>query len=433
MTDRPPAPPSAIAGETQLFEALHQATAGIAPIAFAPGDILIKQGDDSDVAYFITQGTVQVFAETRYGTVPLATLPAPRLIGEIGVLANLPRTAGIKAATAIEAYALSRPVMLDLSQRAPGLLLTVVAQLGRQIKSVNQAIGLYTNALDALEKREFDSGILEDLARPPPELEEFAAVFRRFADQIVHKRRQQDELAAAALIQRSLLPQPGRLPSADTRFALHAHMRPAREIGGDFYEYFMLGEDHLAVAVGDICGKGVPASLFMAIVVAVLRASAREQRSVHDTIARTNEILCIDNASSLFATAFYGVLDLRTGVLEYCNCGHNAPLLATGAGVISTLETTGLPLGLYEDRSPAVARVTLAPGDALVIYSDGVTEAMNGADEEFGDDRLAATVKDSLRLVPLEMVARVFAAVDAHANGAEQSDDITCIGMTRSL
>ena len=410
---------------------LARAIAPMAPIEFGTGDIIVAQGDKSEAAYFLTEGTVQVYAETRYGTVPLATLQAPRLIGEIGVLANLPRTASLRAATPAKAYRLSQALILELGQQVPSLLLSIIAQLGRQITSINKTIGLYTNALGALERREVDFGILDDLARPPPELAEFAAVFRRFATQIVHKRRQYDELAAAALIQQSLLPQADRLPTSDPRFSLCARMRPAREVGGDFYEYFMIDDDRLAFAIGDICGKGVPASLFMSIVVTVLRATAREHGSVADVAAHANALLCRDNPSSMFATAFYGVLDLNSGKLDYCNCGHNAPLHISAANGLSCLGATGLPLGLYADRSAGVAGLQLAAGDRIVLFTDGVTEAISPSGEEFGDERLAATL-EACRDQPLEaVIAGVFADVDAFAGDAEQADDITCIVLAR--
>src|SRR6185503_11708835 len=118
----------------------------------------------------------------------------------------------------------------------------------------------------------------------------------------------------------------------------------AREVGGDFYDFFMLDADHLAIAIGDICGKGIAASLFMAVVVTVLRTAAYEEKNVASTISRTNAILCRDNVSSMFATVFYAVLNLRTGALEYCNCGHNAPHCLLATGETRELSATGLPL-----------------------------------------------------------------------------------------
>jgi serine phosphatase RsbU (regulator of sigma subunit) len=305
--------------------------------------------------------------------------------------------------------------------------------LGRQLDAVHRAVSLYTNALAALERREFDSRILEELANPPPQLAEFSATFHRFASRILDKRRQHDELASAAIIQQSFLPKASTLAAADGALELRAEMRPAREVGGDFYDFFMLDADHLAIAIGDICGKGIAASLFMAVVVTVLRTAAHEEKDVASTISRANAVLCRDNASSMFATAFYAVLNLRTGVLEYCNCGHNAPFHLLTSGETRSLPATGLPLALFADRTPAVASITLCGSDALVLFTDGVTEAMNPSQEEFGEALFMEALADSRDMPVAEIVSRIFSTVDTFTQGTEQADDITCIAVRRRL
>ena len=424
---QPSSPPDTAALEILRSAAFSEVLRASPLLHLAAGETIVSQGEVSDAAYFLVSGEITVFADTAYGHVTLATLQAPRLIGEIGVLADLPRTASIKAATPATLHRIDRPLMRQLGEKMPNLLLSIVAQLGRQLDGVNKTIGLYTNALTALEKREFDPRILEDLRNPPPQLAEFAAIFRRFAGQILDKRRHQDEMASAAVIQQSLLPKRDLLESLAERLDIHAAMRPARDVGGDFYDVFLLDPHRLAFAIGDICGKGLPASLFMAIVVTVLRTTAREQPTVGAAIARANAILCRDNAASMFATAFFGVLDLRTGEIEYCNCGHNAPLVVSADGTTRMLPATGLPLALYEDRSATPATLTLARGESLVLFTDGVTEAVNTGLQEFGDDRLLEETLSHRGVGAEQLVARLFAAVDAFAGDADQADDITCI------
>ena len=302
-------------------EALAKILAALRPINLQSGDVLIHQGEASDVAFFLESGSLLVYAETRYGTVSLATLQGPRLVGEIGALAGLARTTSVKALTPARVFRISRAQLFELSQKSPELLMSVVRQLGQQIDSVNRAVALFTNALAALERREFDRGILDDLVNPSPQLAEFSAAFGRFADQILSKQRQQDEMASAALIQQSFLPKESTVNVTDSDFEIRAKIRPTREVGGDFYDFFMLDADRLAIVIGDVCGKGIPASLFMAVVVTVLRTAAREETDAASTISRANALLCRDNAASLFATVFYAVLNLRDGTLEYCNCG----------------------------------------------------------------------------------------------------------------
>lgn len=395
----------------------------------AAGTVLVRQGELSDFACYITEGSVAVFAESDYERVQLATLEAPRLIGELGVLAAYPRTATIEATTPLSLYRLSGQQLMEVGHAAPEFLLSVISQLGRQVDGMNRALGLYSNALSALERREFNSRILDELSHPSPQLVTFANTFRRFAAEIVDKRRKDDELASAALIQRSFLPRNESLKPLAGVLDLSANMRPAREVGGDFYDFFMLDEHRLAVAIGDVCGKGIPASLFMAVTISTLRSVALEELDVGRTLSRTNAILCRDNDASMFATLFFAVIDTRTGELEYGNCGHNAPYILSGDGGMQSLPNTGIPVGLIADRSAKAVRTMLGKDDALVLFTDGVTEAMNYAQEEFGNPRLAALLGDARVLKSGELVTRIFTEVDSFAAGEEQTDDITCLTL----
>lgn len=408
--------------------ALEDVLHGLTTRQLDAGAVLIQQGDVSEYAYYLAEGQVAVFAESDYGRVQLATLEAPRLIGELGVLAGYPRTATIEATTPIAFYQLTGQQMIDVGQQAPEFLLSVISQLGRQLDGMNRALSLYGNALSALERREFDSRILDDLVHPSPQLVTFSNTFKRFATQIVDKRRQNDELASAALIQRSFLPRPELLHPVAQFVDLSAAMRPARDVGGDFYDYFMLDADHLAFAVGDVCGKGIPASLFMAVAITTLRGAASEERDVAATLARTNATLCRDNDASMFATLFYGVIDLRTGELEYGNCGHNAPYIVSSEGMQS-LKATGVPIGLFPGKGAAAKRITIGRNATFVLFTDGVTEAMNPAEEEFGNARLEALIPVVCEYAPSEIVTRIFGEVDLFAAGEPQADDITCLTL----
>ena len=410
-----------------LGDAFQQVLRSLLPIRLEPGDVLLTQGEPSDAAYYLEAGSVGAYAQTAYGPIPLAILDAPRLIGEIGVLTDLPRTASIKAVSAAVLYRIDRALLRNIGHKTPALLLSVITQLGRQIDAVNKAIGLYTNALSALEKREFDERILEDLRNPPVQLMDFSATFQRLAAQILDKRRKQEELASAAVIQQSLLPNADVGEELRSRIDVCAAMRPAHDVGGDFYDYFMLDSDHIAFAIGDVCGKGLPASLFMAVVVTVLRIAAREEDTVAAAMARANATLCRGNAGSMFATVFFCVLDMRTGVLEYCNCGQSAPLLLSVPSGPVYLTATGIPLGLFEDRPPLMAKVKIGIGESLVLYTDGVTEAMNEHREQFGETRLLEEATTRSRTGAAAMVEAIFLAVDKFSNSIDQTDDITCV------
>ena len=412
-------------------EALAKVLASLHPIDLQSGDVLIHQGDASDAAYFLNGGSLLVYVETSYGPVSLATLQGPSLVGEIGALTGLARTTSVKALTPAQVFRIARAQLFELSQKSPELLMSVVRQLGQQIDSVNRAVALYTNALAALGTREFNSKILDELANPSPQLAEFSTAFRRFADEILSKRRQEAEMASAALIQQSFLPKQSAMNVADSDVEIEAKIRPTREVGGDFYDFYMLDADRLAIMIGDVCGKGIPASLFMAVVVTVLRTAAREEPDAASTIARANTVLCRDNAASLFATAFYAVLDLRSGALQYCNCGHNAPVLIPASGEPRRLLSTGLPLALFADRPATASSIQLNPGDNLVLFTDGVTEAINPLKEEFGDSLLLETLLRDQNLTTTALVSQLFTAVDDFALGEEQADDIACVVVRR--
>ncbi|MGJ0508356.1 MAG: PP2C family protein-serine/threonine phosphatase [Methylocystis sp.] len=431
MTDEQSHAAPAAQVETGLDEAIRALLPSARMIELAPDALLVRQGETADSAFFLDEGSVQVYAETAYGATPLATLQAPRLIGEIGAFAGLPRTASIRAATPARLFEIRRAQLLELGVASPKILLAALEQLGRQIASVNEALALYSDALAALEKREFDSRILADLDNPPPALAAFASAFRRFANEIVVKRRQQDEMASAALIQQSFLPKETALNKTRRDIEIAGKIRPTREVGGDFYDFFRIDDNRLALAIGDVCGKGPPASLFAAIVVTLLRTIGRDQQDVGDAVNRANRLLCEDNDAAMFATVFFGVLDLRSGELRYVNCGHVAPVHLSAQGAPRRLASTGLPLGIDADCVSRAAACRLDPGDKLILITDGVTEAMNAAMEEFGDARFVEAVERAAHMPPSQLLTALVATVDDFVGGVEQADDIGCLVMER--
>ncbi len=419
------------AKEHSLEEAIRKLLPTTRQIDIAPDELLVRQGETADAAFYLAEGDVAVYAETAYGATALANLSAPRLIGEIGAFAGLPRTASIKATTHARLFELPRPQLIQLGLTSPGILLATVEQLGRQIAAVNEALAIYSDALAALEKREFDSRILKDLDNPPPALAAFATVFHRFANEIVVKRRRQDEMASAALIQQSFLPKVDAINRLRDDIEVAGRIRPTREVGGDFYDFFMLDDDRIAFAIGDVCGKGTPASLFTSIVVTLLRTIGRDRKDAAGVIERANSLLSEDNEAAMFATVFFGVLDLRSGELQYANCGHVPPVHLSADGETRRLASTGMPLAIDASLTARTLSCHLEPGDRLVLITDGVTEAMNRVNEEFGDARFVDAVQQARKAPPNEMLARVFEVVDAFAEGVEQADDIGCLIIHR--
>jgi serine phosphatase RsbU (regulator of sigma subunit) len=396
---------------------------------FAAGELLIRQGEMSDAAFLLLGGEVEIVVETHYGPVHLARRGRNTLLGELGAFARLPRTATVRAVEPVRALRIERDELLQIGRANPDLLLAIIQQLGEHTGTVNRALGFYTNALAALERPDFDPAILDALLNPAPEMVNFARTFRSMAEQITLRRRQHDEMASAASIQRAMLPPPLPRDSCRGRVALHATMRPAREIGGDFYDYFAIGEDRLGIVIGDVSGKGVPASLFMAMTRTIIRLVARQDDDLAAGIGRANALLSADNDSAMFVTLIYGVLDIASGAFTYCNCGHNPPLVVRADGRSERLTLTGLPLGVLAEADYATREIVLGAGDRLVLYTDGVTEASTEDGAEFGEARLEAAI-DALRQgTPVAMVDGIVERVDAFAAGAPQADDITCLAL----
>lgn len=393
------------------------------------GDVLIRQGAPDSSVYALQDGTLAVFASTPFGEVQLATLHPPAIVGEIAALAGISRTASVKALSKARVLRLDGERLLEEGRKNPEHFVRVIRKLGSEIETVNQAIGLYTNALTALEQQSLSADVLAQLASPPPQMAGFASVFARFASEITAKRKQQEELASAALIQQSFLPRASDLKTLPGSVSLYARMRAAKQVGGDFYDYRDLGNGRLLLVIGDVCGKGMPASLFMAVVITTLRSLAMGHDDIGAFTAAANSLICANNSSSLFATAVIGVLDTTSRRFTYCNWGHCPAFHLRDTGDVAELGNTGLPLGLFPSKAASVASVTLAAGDTLLFYSDGITEAVNPQLEEFGEDRLRRFVESAYSRSAKSLVEVVIEQADSFAAGAEQADDITCMAL----
>jgi sigma-B regulation protein RsbU (phosphoserine phosphatase) len=250
----------------------------------------------------------------------------------------------------------------------------------------------------------------------------------RLVEQEKQKIRIEQDLLAAREVQMSLLPAlPPNIPGYD--FAAVAI--PAREVAGDLYDFIRLDQQRLGLTVGDVSGKGLPAALLMAHLQGSVRDAAHETENVGECVTRVNHRLVGNISPEKFATLVYGVLNIQTHCFRYSNAGHNPPLLATGAQPPRLLETGGTLLGIMDGLTFAEESVPLAPGDLLVLYTDGISEAMNACQEQFGDDRLADLVRDCSVLSASLARDRILAAVEAHQAGQPASDDMTLVVVKR--
>jgi len=256
---------------------------------------------------------------------------------------------------------------------------------------------------------------------------------RIMAAQIAQKRAREAEMASAAAIQRAMLPSMQSSNFAEGQLDIFAHMIPAREVGGDLYDLVELDGNRVVVTIGDVCGKGVPASLFMAITQTVMRLVVRSGQHLQAEINAANNLLVANNREEMFTTLFCGVIDGPSGAISYCNCGHNPPLvLRTGESTFEPLRNCGPPLGMVDDISYTPRSIALAPGDMLLIYTDGVTEAENSQLAQFGMERLQQTILEIRGHPARSVVEHIVKRVAEFAKGAPQSDDITCIAVVRN-
>jgi serine phosphatase RsbU (regulator of sigma subunit) len=398
-------------------------------LAIAAGETLVHQGDASDCAFILLEGEAEIFVETSFGPVMLAPVTKGQLFGELGALAGIPRTATVRARSDVRVLRIDAGPILALGRTHPEILLAVIKQLGQRTVTVNRAIGFYTQALAALEKPDFDPAILDQLLNPVPELLNFAQTFRRMAEQIKQQRTRRQEMASAIAIQRAMLPEPLERSVLAGRADLFAMIRPAREVGGDLYNFFVMDKDRLALVIGDVSGKGVPASLFMAITQTLMRLTLQEIPDLATAVGRANDLLSADNKETMFATLFCGVLDLRSGEFVYCNCGHNPPLLLRSSGAQETLPSTGPALAVMASIPYETGKASLRPGDRLFLYTDGITEATDAAEQLFGDARLEAACRELPSGAAQELVEGVVRRVDAFVADAPQFDDITCLAL----
>lgn len=402
-----------------------------AALDFATGEALMRQTEKSDFAMIVLSGEVTVVNESHHGAAPLANLAAPILVGEIGALSRLYRTATVIARTPVRALRVHRSALLQACRDNPQILMSVIAQLGHHIEAVNNVLGLYAGGFSALERGDLDAELLAELNNPSPEMRTFGDAFRGLAQQITRERRQRDEMASAALIQRAMLPHDlGRL-LLDGRCDAFGDMHAARDVGGDFYDVFPLDRDRLALTIGDVCGKGVPSSLFMSQTMTTLRMAAQQHTSVSAILESANAMLCAYNPSLMFATAFCGVLDLADGRLEYANCGHCPPVLLRRDGGCEALPGGGAPLGLVAGMAIRSHEITLAPGDGVFLYTDGVTECVDPTGAEYGEDRLAALLLAGGAIGAEALVMALMDDVARFTAGADPFDDITCLAAIR--
>jgi steroid delta-isomerase-like uncharacterized protein len=252
--------------------------------------------------------------------------------------------------------------------------------------------------------------------------DEEPATGSRLYREMLDRARREHELKLAAEIQHALLP---ATRYAGKSFDVAATSVPCRAIGGDFFDYFQLPRDGFALVLGDVAGKGPPAALLASLLQGIFTANAQREGTPAALLTLANDALVRRAIEARFATVIYAVLD-RRGRLTYCNAGHNPPVLVGRSGA-RRLDCGGMVVGAFDHATFDDDTQQLEPGDVLVVYSDGVTEARDGSGEEFGEERLLSCVQANRARSPVEIVDSLLSTVQAFSAGAAQSDDLTML------
>ena len=244
------------------------------------------------------------------------------------------------------------------------------------------------------------------------------------------KEKIESELRIAKEIQMGMIPHIfppfPNLPEID----LFASLESAKEVGGDLYDFFQLDEHRLCFAIGDVSGKGIPASLLMAVTRTLLRSVADRGKNTAEIVSSINKTLSFNNESSMFVTFFLGILDIRDGKLSYCNAGHNPPVLIKNGKEANFFNVTkAIPVGLFEDFGYTEESIFIEAGDQLFLYTDGLTEAEDINSNLFGDDHLLAVLQKNAVSSPKLLIKKTIEEVSRHVNGYIQSDDLTMMSI----
>ena len=313
-------------------------------------------------------------------------------------------------------------LLSKLSQHE-GVLKAVVVSAYGDMENIRTAMnrGAFDFVTKPIDLNDFETTILKALREA-----DTIKTAMRVREELVAIQR---ELNVATDIQLSMLPQVFPVFPERIEIDVHARMIAAKEVGGDFYDFFPIDDARIGIVVGDVSGKGVPAALLMAICRTLIRGSALEGGATHDCMAAVNNAISGDVVPGMFVTVFYGVLNTQTGELEYCCAGHFAPYLISG-GTVRALESVGgLVIGAVPGWTYQSTSVQLSPGDALFEFSDGVTEAKSADDQDFGEEKLEACLAGTNSHRAEEIVDKVVTTVQDFSKGTPQADDITCLAV----
>jgi len=364
----------------------------------------------------IREGKVE-FLFARDGVEALAKLEENRDIDMVLTDINMPRMDGLSLLQKLQ----------ENEEKPSTIIVSAYGDMANIRTAMNRgAFDFLTKPIDFLDLEATIAKTLQHV--------EFLREARRVN---AHLARLEAELEAARKLQMAMVPRSFPIPSADFPIELAASMEPAREVGGDLYDFFTTPDGILCFLVGDVSGKGMPAALLMArakslihIATELMRAKGVSARP-SDIIARVNRELCRDNSDMMFITLFFAMLEPQTGALEFCNAGHNAPYRINDEGLQAIEGVKGLVLGIQRDAAYATGHLSLTPGECVFVFTDGVTEANDPWGEMFSEARLEAVLRGSYGRSSAQVLETVAARLRGFVGSAASFDDITMMAVRR--
>ena len=373
--------------------------------------ILFREGDLGEYFYVVLSGELEVLmAEDKPEELLLNVLREGEYLGEMSLL--MPgghRTASVRARSKSTLLSLSRFQFMDITKKHPELAISMVQVLSQRLDATNTAT-------------------FRDLTEKNRQLQTAYDELKAAQAQLIEKERLERELQVAADIQLSILPDV--LPDFD-EFGFGARILPARQVGGDFYDVFVLKDGRVGVLIGDVADKGVPSALFMARAHALIMAEADIGLTAGDALRLVNTHITRLQKSTQFVTVLYGILDMHTREFSFARAGHEPPLLLHLDGSVERIpHSSGMALGLWDAIMLDERTIELLPGDTLLLYTDGMTDCRDPKGEAFGLERIKKILSGFANLNAQQVCDNLLETLKKYQDGSKQDDDVTLVAVS---
>lgn len=389
---------------------LDRLAAELEVVNLKSGEILFREGDPGEHLYVVVKGELEILmAPDTQNELILNILHEGEYLGEMSLIQpGGHRTASARARGEVVTLSMSRAQFKDLLKRHPHLANAMVRVLSQRLDNTNVAT-------------------FRDLTEKNRQLQKAYDDLKAAQEQLIEKERMERELQVAAEIQMSILPRV--LPTTDA-FDYGGRILPARQVGGDFYDVFDLGDGKFGVLIGDVADKGVPSAIFMARAHALIIAESDRETEPGKVLRMVNDHITRFEKATQFVTALFGVLDVNSGEFKYARAGHEPPLLLDEKGEVHRLpHQPGMALGLWENIVLDEYSLVLPKGSSLLMFTDGMTDCRNPKGEPFGLERVKSTLAGMKGANAQSICDQLFETLMTYQNGSRQEDDVTLLAV----